>query len=63
MFFETVLTTEDRSYFTDRLAELTGKPRDHWSDLSLILLQGLLVEEIKKNRGDQKWNGGKTSSS
>jgi len=50
MFFETLITTDDKSYFVDRLEEITGKPREHWSGLSLTLLRNLLEKAIKENR-------------
>lgn len=51
MFFETLIATEDRSYFTDRLSGLTGKPRDAWNEFSLLELMEFLQREIRK-RGE-----------
>lgn len=54
---ETAIETEDRSYYTDRLTELTGKPRNYWSKIPLIELKQRCFKEIKQkevNRHERK---------
>ena len=50
MFFETVLEIEDKSYYVDRLSELTGSSRARWSSLPLEILRKRLEKEIRKQR-------------
>ena len=54
---ETAIETEDRSYYTDRLTELTGKARNYWSKIPFFQLKQRCFEEIKQkevNRHDRK---------
>lgn len=47
MFYETILEINDRSYYTDRLEQLTGRRRSMWFGFSLALLRRRLERELK----------------
>jgi len=51
MFYETVLETEDKSYYADLLAEITGISRAYWGIFSLPLLKKFLYEKRLKKGG------------
>jgi len=46
--FEIIVETLDRSYYTDRLEELTGKPRRHWSLFPFCVLKRIYIKEIQR---------------
>jgi len=48
MFFETVISTFDKSYYTDRLEKLTGRSRRYWSFFPILRLQLILKQELIK---------------
>lgn len=50
--FEVLVETEDKSVYSDRLKELTGKPRNYWTRLPLRALKELYRKEIQRKRGD-----------
>ncbi len=52
MFFTEILETPDRSYYVDRLEQLTGKPRVCWAKLPLLILRQMLKKETDAKRGD-----------
>ena len=45
--YEVVVETADRSYYTDRLTELTGKPRIYWVKVPFQELKQIYMKEIK----------------
>ncbi len=47
MFYETIISTFDRSYYTDRLSELTGKSRIYWAKIPFQELKQIYMKEIK----------------
>ena len=51
MYYESIIDTADKSYYTDRLEEITGKPRNHWTNLSLIRLHDILKRELDRGKG------------
>ncbi len=57
MFLTEILETLDRSYYADKLKELTGRPRNYWTGISISQLQNylrqLLRKEKRKVRGNQ----------
>ncbi len=48
MSFETPIETEDKSYYADKLKELTGRPRGYWSRISTAGLRHYLRELLKR---------------
>ena len=58
MFYETVLDMEDKSYYTDRLNELTGKPRSYWAGVSLFRLRECLKRAVMKKKGVKRHAAG-----
>lgn len=51
MFYEPMIDTEDKSYYADRLEEITGRPRNHWTNISLLKLHDFLRKELMKEKG------------
>ncbi|MBI3317518.1 MAG: hypothetical protein HYZ85_05915 [Candidatus Omnitrophica bacterium] len=47
--YEAAVETSDRSYYTDRLTELTGKPRIYWGKIPFQELKQIYRKEIKGN--------------
>ena len=45
--YEVAVETADRSYYTDRLTELTGKPRIYWVKIPFQDLKQIYLKEIK----------------
>ncbi len=54
MFYETMIETPDRSFYTDKLEALTGKPRIYWSRFPLWLLQRFYAGEIRRKERCQR---------
>ncbi|MDP2646529.1 MAG: hypothetical protein Q8P24_16440 [Desulfobacterales bacterium] len=48
MFILEILETEDKSYYADCLAELTGKLRSHWGWLPLEEIKRIHRETLKR---------------
>jgi len=53
MFLTEILETPDRSYYADRLEQLTGKPRVYWASFPLLVLRQVLRRETEAKRGDE----------
>ncbi len=45
---EVLIETDDRSYYTDRLTEFTGKPRIYWVHVPFPRLKQIFVRKIKE---------------
>jgi len=45
--YEVAVETADRSFYTDRLTELTGKPRIYWVKIPFQELKQIYMKEIK----------------
>ncbi len=45
--YEVAVETADRSYYTDRLTEFTGKPRIYWIKIPFQELKQIYMKEIK----------------
>ena len=45
--FEVLLDTEDKSFWTDQLEALTGKPRRYWARLPVRALREIYRKEIE----------------
>ncbi len=45
--YEVAVETADRSYYIDRLTELTGKPRIYWVKVPFQELKQIYMKEIK----------------
>ncbi len=45
---EVLMETDDRSYYTDRLTEFTGKPRIFWAHVPFSELKRIFVRKIKE---------------
>ncbi len=48
MFYETMIEIEDRSFYVDKLEQLTGIPRTDWSRLTLEHLKEHFGRVIKR---------------
>ena len=64
--FIPMLFVEDRSYFTDELEKLTGKPRRYWSEWPLVMLQERLFQERRRSllrwKDATRWSPGRLKS-
>ena len=49
MFFDMLIEIEDRSFYTDKLEELTGIPRRDWLRLTLVDLREHYVRVMKRD--------------
>jgi len=47
MFYETMIETEDKSYYTDRLIALTGTQRGSWRGRTIDELKKLLCQALR----------------
>ena len=45
--YEAALETPDRSYYTDRLSEFTGKSRSYWMKIPFQELKQIFMKELK----------------
>ena len=52
--FETVVTCSDKSYFTDELEKLTGRPRSYWAQFTFRYLKERLYRELRNQPNNQK---------
>ena len=48
MFIPEILETEDKSYYADHLAELTGECRSYWGQFSLEEIKQIHRETLKR---------------
>ncbi len=46
-----ILEVSDKSYYADKLVQLTGKPRRYWASLPLPALRHVLRKESETKRG------------
>lgn len=46
--YEALMDLCDRSFYTDKLYELTGKPRSYWIRFSLWRLKQIYAGEIRR---------------
>lgn len=47
--------TEDKSVWTDKLFEITGKPRCYWARLPLWALKKIHQKELERKRHVPDW--------
>ena len=63
MFPVMMIETSDKSYFVDKLEQLTGKSRSYWARASVFQLREYLKKEMRTYQGrmngkDEDWGAG-----
>lgn len=48
MFIPEILETEDKSYYADGLAEMTGSLRSHWASCTLEEIKQIYRQTLKQ---------------